>query len=449
MEKENRRILLVDGDPDYVRVVESVIVQSEKNITFLKAFTGNQALQLIHKEQPDLVISNISLPDMDGYQLCCTIKNDPVLCYIPILIVTSMNRDSKLKIKLLEAGAEAFLEKPFGQSEFLAHVRSLLRLKKAEDRLRDERDHLQNQVVLKERVLSEQEERMALILDNIIEGIWDWDIRDNTIFLSSKFKRMLGYEDNDLTDTNIKAFLKLICPIDKKRFLKEVDDYLNKRTPVFRSEARMCYSDGTFRWFLYNGYALWDSDNKPVRLLGVQSDITESKENLRSLEKIALEDYVTRLPNRVLFYKMVAKVMNSARRNKGLLGFVFIDLDKFKPINDTYGHYVGDMVLRSFAEKVTKSIRPLDILARFAGDEFILSLPEINDISDLKIVIDRTREIMKTPLLIEGNEFFIEFSAGYSLYPDEGDNLDDLLKLADKRMYEDKQKRKKTAAKAQ
>lgn len=448
MQKTNSRVLIVDDDREYVQVVNAILMNSEQNLKIENSYTGQEALKKIYDNPPDLIICDLALPDMNGSEICFKIKNDPALHFIPILVVTGADYTNKMKLQLLEAGAEAFLTKPFGESELIAYVRSLLRLKSAEDEIRIERDRLKQEVQLKERHINHQKERMEIIYSQIIEGIWEWNLEDNSIFLSSKAKTMLGYSKEDLSIKTFEDFMELVCPADQDRFRKEINAYVEQETDVFKSEIRMCYADGSYRWFLFHGYGVWDRNYKPLRIVGIKSDITESKENQRSLERIALEDYVTRLPNRILFYKLVEKELGQARRNKTLLGFIFIDLDNFKQINDDYGHQTGDMVLKAVADRISQNMRPLDVLARFAGDEFIGSLVGIHEKAEIAIVINRLKSLFNKPVDIDGQHFTIRFSAGGSVYPTDGESIDALLKIADERMFEDKKKNKKGAPKS-
>ncbi len=443
MFKADVRVLIIDDNMEYIQVVTKILLKAEPDLKIETANTGKEGLEAIYTNHPDLIICDLSLPDINGSEICFKVKDDPSLYFIPILVVTGTDYSNKLKLKLLEVGAEAFLTKPFGESEFIAHVRSLLRLKYAEDEIRFERDQLKEEIEIKQRYIYRQEERMALILSNIIEGIWDWDIDQDSIFLSPKAKSMLGYNDHDLSISTLGDFLALICVPDRDRFVKEIRAYMDKQTDLFKTEVRMCFADGSNRWFLFHGYGIWDENGRALRILGIQSDITESKENLRSLEKIALEDYVTRLPNRILFYKLAEKEIAQARRNKSLLGFLFIDLDDFKRINDDYGHQVGDVLLKEFADRLSFNLRPLDIVARFAGDEFLASLPGIHQEKEIMIVINRIDRVFQQPIIVDGHEFTIRFSVGGSIYPIDGDDLDTLLKIADTRMYEDKKNKKK------
>ncbi|MBW6515972.1 MAG: diguanylate cyclase [Candidatus Cloacimonetes bacterium] len=431
------KIVVIDDEASVTGMINQLITAYEPGIEVIEAFTGKQGLELIGKEIPDLIILDIKLPDMSGCEVCRIIKNQDNLANIPIVVITGLSDHRDLKIKFLEMGADAFLNKPFDDSELIAQIRALLRLKQAEDQLRYERDILKNKVTIQSKELSEQEERWQVILDYIVGGIWDWDLEEDKIHISSQWKELLGYEDEEIDDELV-FFFALIHPADKERFRKSISDYLNKIEPEFKSDVRLQCKEGTYRWFLYRGHALWDKEGKAIRLIGIHTDITDHKQQLMNLEKMALYDNLTRLPNRVLFYDFTEKMMAATQRISQKIGILFLDLDSFKVVNDSLGHQVGDKVLKDVAQRLKSLIRPMDVIARFGGDEFMLAINSIQSSDELNLIIQRLKKGITEPFNINNQEITIEFSLGFSIYPDDGDKIDTLLKIADQKMYEEK-----------
>ena len=431
------KIVVIDDEVSVTSMINQLITAYEPGIEVIETFTGKQGIEAISKEIPDLIILDIKLPDMSGCEVCRIIKNQDILANIPIVVITGLSDHRDLKIKFLEMGADAFLNKPFDDSELIAQIRALLRLKQAEDQLLFERDNLKNKVALQSKELNEQEERWKVVLDYIVGGIWDWDLESDKIHISNQWKELLGY-DGEEVDDELVFFFALIHPADKERFRRSISDYLNKVEPVFKSDIRLQCKDGTYRWFLYRGHAIWDSQGKSVRLIGIHTDITDHKQQLMNLEKMALYDNLTRLPNRVLFYDFTEKMMAATQRSANKIGILFLDLDNFKVINDTYGHHVGDNVLKHIAGKLKSLIRPMDVIARFGGDEFMLAINSIQSENGLGLIVQRLRAGISEPFILNEQEFKIDFSLGASIYPDNGDKLDTLLKIADKKMYDEK-----------
>jgi diguanylate cyclase (GGDEF)-like protein/PAS domain S-box-containing protein len=439
MEK-NSKILIVDDDVALCDIVEQVISHFLPESVIIKTHFGLEGLKLAEFQSPDVIILDVNLPDIDGFEVCRRLRENPATQSIAILIVTGLNQSRDIKIELLELGADAFLNKPFDDSELVAQLKALLRLKNAEDKIRSECLVLKDEVDEKERSLSIQEERWKLILENIAEGIWDWDLRSNDVFLSNQWKEMLGYRADEV-DNTVEDFLSLIHASDYKRFQNELDSYLKRLIPEFSAEIRMKCGNGSYRWFLFRGCGIWDDDDRPIRVLGIQTDITEYKEKVFNLETMALFDCLTGLPNRVLFYELVEKAMHATKRTKQQIGIMFIDLDNFKEVNDNYGHSNGDVVLKTLADRFLKALRPVDVLARFGGDEFVMAIADLKDRYELDVIVKRLREAVSTPVTIEDRDFIIDFSVGYSIFPEEGKNIDKLLVLADQRMYKEKEKK--------
>jgi diguanylate cyclase len=164
----------------------------------------------------------------------------------------------------------------------------------------------------------------------------------------------------------------------------------------------------------------------------------ELKEKEKTINNLAYYDSLTGLANRTMFYKMADKFYNNSKRNELLLALMFIDVNKFKNINDTYGHKIGDEVLKEVGKVLINSTREGDIAARFGGDEFLVLLPFIKKYEDIKVITSRILDIRNKSFKLGENEINISLSLGVSVYPKDGDTIDELITKADKKMYIEK-----------
>jgi PAS domain S-box-containing protein len=232
-----------------------------------------------------------------------------------------------------------------------------------------------------EEALRESEERFSLAVAGAKDGIWDWDLRDNKIYFSL-LKSMLGYAENDLNGEP-QGWFDLIHPEDLDQFQKGLDAHLDGLTNHLESELRVMHKDGGYRWMLYRGLAVRHNGTKPTRLAGSQTDVTDRKYIEQQLQHKALHDELTNLPNRTLFMDRLSRAMERARRHPDTKAAVlFLDLDRFKNINDSLGHAQGDQLLVAVARRLAASLRPEDTISRFGGDEFGILLEDIRQASD-------------------------------------------------------------------
>ncbi len=269
------------------------------------------------------------------------------------------------------------------------------------------------------------------------EGLWYWDVKNNVIILSQKFRKVLGYDLSSLPN-DAEAFTNLIHPEDKIHFRQAVVDFIDRVNDNFSMELRLQCADKSYKWMLYRGYGIEADDDKVSILVGIQSDIDSLRSKITMFQNMALYDSLTNLPNRTLLYDRLTRAIVVSDRNKKKLGLLFIDLNKFKAVNDKFGHKVGDLVLIETAKRLSNAIRKIDSVARLSGDEFVVLTPNLNNNDDIQVVISRINEEFAQPMHFEGHEIHQTCSIGYSIYPKDGNDIDSLLESADKAMYKRK-----------
>ncbi len=288
--------------------------------------------------------------------------------------------------------------------------------------------------------LRESEERYALAARGANDGLWDWDLRNNKVHFSERWKSMLGYGENEV-GSQPEEWLRRIHPDDHGEVEARIASHLDGRMPHFESEYRIMHRDGAYRWVISRGLAVRDPGGQAYRMAGSLTDITSRKKTEEQLEYDAFHDALTGLPNRALFLDRLQHIIAVTQRRAGsFYAVLFLDMDRFKIINDSLGHSIGDQLLIAVGRKLSDCIRPGDTVARLGGDEFAVLLESINEPGHATDVADRIQKKLADPIRIKGNELFTSVSIGIALGGERYERPEQVLRDADIAMYEAKGK---------
>jgi diguanylate cyclase (GGDEF)-like protein/PAS domain S-box-containing protein len=287
--------------------------------------------------------------------------------------------------------------------------------------------------------LRRSEERYALAVEGAHDGLWDWDLLRNRIYLAPRWKAMLGYEDAEL-GTDPDEWLSRIHPDDVGRVREEIAAHTAGRSFHLECEYRIQHKEGFWCWMLARGLAVRSPSGKATRMAGSQTDISERKRAEDQLVRQAFTDALTELPNRALFVDRLAQAIRRASRKPELLfGVMLLDIDRFKDVNDSLGHQNGDLLLSAIARRLENCVRPGDTVARLGGDEFAVLLEDMQDPEDAVIVARRIQLNLALPFVLEGQEVFTSASIGIA--PGRGyERTEDLMRDADTAMYRAKER---------
>ncbi|GAB4108138.1 MAG: hypothetical protein Kow00105_14290 [Phycisphaeraceae bacterium] len=284
----------------------------------------------------------------------------------------------------------------------------------------------------------ESEQRFKLAVEGSRDGIWDWNLLTDEVYYAPQWKKLLGLEGLEITSTP-DEWTSRIHPDDLASFMQELQEHLTGQDEIFEVELRMRHTQGHHIWVLCRGAVSRDQTGRAVRVSGSLADISEIKKAQEDLRHIAEHDRLTDLPNRELFHRRLKDAVERGKINPEFkFAVLFFDFDRFKVINDSLGHNVGDELLKSIAERFRQQLRETDTAARFGGDEFAVLLTELNEFEEASQIAQRLLTTFARPHYLFGHE--VTSTASIGLVTNENPYYDagDMLRDADAAMYQAK-----------
>ena len=295
-----------------------------------------------------------------------------------------------------------------------------------------------------ESALRISEERYSRAVGGTNDGLFDWNILENSVYFSPRWKSMLGYDDNEITN-DPESYFKFIHPDDIEVFRQNIALFEMRPGKYLVNEHRVLHKNGNYRWVLFRALAGDEvGKGKTTRLSGSQSDIHAQKLAEQQLVHDAMHDRLTGLPNRHLLLERLQHFLDTPkRRNQETSALLFLDLDGFKTINDTRGHPAGDELLISLAKRLKNYLSANDTLARFGGDEFVVLAEDVEDLNYVKDIADNIQLALEKPFTVGNGESFVSASIGITLSTKNYTKATEMLRDADIAMYRAKADGKK------
>ncbi|WP_300336311.1 EAL domain-containing protein [Accumulibacter sp.] len=423
------RILIVD-DEERIRAAYRQLLAADGRC-IEECGTGIEALRRLESRDVDIVILDLNLPDIDGLE----IMEWMVHKHVPTaVIVFSGDESIDSAIRALRHGAFEFIRKNGNPQELIDTV------DRVERRRRIEREHALMTVQL------EHSERLhRFLVEQSPDIIYTLDRNGCFIFVNSRVEALLGYLPDELLG---KHYSLIVHPDDLEhaRFAfneRRIGDRASTNVEIrleTKTQGVRHFENRTIVTIL-SSQGLYAANEGPatqhfIGTSGVARDITDRKKAEETIAFQAFHDLLTGLPNRILFKDRLGIALRQAKRNGKRLAVMFIDIDRFKLVNDTYGHHEGDELLKGFAERTRACLRSGDTLARQGGDEFTVLLPDLSSGDDAATIAAKMLGELKQPFRIAGLDFYTTASVGISLFPDDGDSPEILLRNADIAMYQ-------------
>lgn len=292
-----------------------------------------------------------------------------------------------------------------------------------------------NELEENRRIIQKNEERYRLISNASNDGIWDLDFNTKELFTNDKLAIILGVDDVKKYIYNMEEY---VHPEDLHQVEKIKNKIISGMSESYSLEYRSLDRDNKYRWILAKGRILRDENNRLARISSFHVDIENRKVQEEQIKTLAYFDVTTKLPNRSMFYKTMNSILNKRTRENNFGLVLYMDIDNFKIINDTFGHDFGDLILREVAQRL-KEVEPrVKSVFRLSGDEYIIILRNYIE-SSSKQVASKIKDVMTDPFLIDDNEIQISMSIGLVNYPKDARDVDELLRKADLAMYKAKE----------
>ncbi len=428
-------LILVADDDKTMRILLRRAMETE-GYRVVEATDGEQALAIYTQLHPDIVLLDALMPQIDGFTCCKQMQSLFGDC-TPVLMITALEDEQSVD-RAFNVGAVDYITKPIHWAVLRQRVRRLLHQIQLHKQLEQSNQELQTRISelnQAQQALLESQERYALVAQSAHDGLWDWNLKTNEIYFSPRWKAMLGYSDHEIGNSLAEWFNRVHSE-DMEQFKGELSAHLAGLTTHFENEHRLLHRDGEYRWMLCQGLAGRDADGNPLRLAGSQTDITVNKANEAKLIHQAFHDALTGLPNRIWFMEQVENALQRSKKYQNFVfALLFLDLDRFKVVNDSLGHTLGDQLLIAIASRLKACLSPLDTLARLGGDEFTILLEDIKDTSSATKIADQIYQALSLPFNLNGHEVFITVSIGIAISTLSYDRPEDLLRDADMTMY--------------
>ena len=290
--------------------------------------------------------------------------------------------------------------------------------------------------------LSQNQERYSLAMQASNDGLWDWDLETNKILYSDRWKEMLGFNDDEISDT-ADEWLSRVHPEDHDRVRASIDAYLEGTTSNFEIEYRIRHFSDNYLWMMAKGLAIRTSDGRATRFAGSQTDVSERKSNEEQMIHDALHDTLTSIPNRTLLLDRIRQsLVRRKRYPKTSFAIIFIDLDRFRLVNESLGHIHGDELLQLISARLKETIPISDTVARLGGDEFSILLQDINSVRDVEVIAKDIQNLFSKPFFLGDREVFASASMGIAHSDNDYKTPEEILRDAELAMYRAKREGK-------
>jgi diguanylate cyclase (GGDEF)-like protein/PAS domain S-box-containing protein len=435
-------VLIVEDTPASLKLLSDLLTEAGYYVR--QAPNGELALWTAQSRPPELILLDVRMPGIDGFEVCRRLKANPELNQVPVIFLSAQH-DTDDKVRGFELGAVDFIAKPFQAEEILARTDAHVRLGRAQKALAEERALLEQRVAERTAELAKEvEQRRAneeflRLASQVFEATQDaivvTDREARIVATNPAFTQISGYTAQEVLGKNVG--LLHAGELDLDSFEALVQSVV--ANGHWSGEILARRKNGETYPGLLSASVVRDADGHVINHVAVFMDITERKAEQHLIDFLSNHDALTGLPNRLLARERFAQTLNTARREGRCVSVMCLDLDRFKSINDSYGHDMGDKALQVVAKYLCETVREGDIVTRQGGDEFQIIVADDAQLSATMVMAQQILAGLRKELVIDGQQITVTSSIGIAVSLTDGDSFDELVRNADTALFRAKE----------
>jgi len=419
------KILIIDDEP-----INTVLLEEALALAGVIHACNNseKALELIKDIEPDILLLDLEMPVVSGFDILRLIKELPKFCDIRTIVITS-HSDPAIEEEALSLGAIDFISKPLNLTLCRMRVENHINLL------------VQNKAIRATKAaLAAEKEQLRITIDSIADGVISTDENACITYLNPVAQRLTGWSQISAKGRHIEDVMVLQDATTKNKSINPLTVALREnRTVAMAINTQLVSKQGIEHRVEDSAAPILDKNNKQCGAVMVFQDVSETLAMSVQMTYLSHHDQLTALPNRVLLHDRLTQSMARANFNKSKVSLLLLDLDKFKYINDAMGHHVGDEIIAHIGHSLDKFACNDITVARVGGDEFALVVPHGEHISNIEVLVDQVLEVIGKPFRVADEDHVLSASLGISVYPDDAQTVEEILRHADSAMYKAKQ----------
>lgn len=441
MNKSLPKLLAVDDQPKNLHALRRLLDSTE--IELVEVQSGEEALQAVLENDFFLILMDVQMPVLNGFETAQLILQNKTTSSIPIIFVTAISKSEKFAISGYESGAVDYLHKPLDPQILRGKVAVFRDLWLTQNDLQNTNKLLEEkELALIEQIAAAEtaEANVSMLLNSVAEGVVGIDLKGDISFANPKACSLLHIDHAAILESNITDFMTTEenSDAENEKYLQLMqiltpDQQSNEQDRYWQTAAGESFA------VEYSCNRVVEDDGQRNRAVIAFQNVSGRKALEQRLTRMANYDELTGVANRSFFHATLQNAMQRQKRSCSMLAVLFVDLDDFKPVNDTWGHGAGDQLLKEVARRINRNRREGDLVARLGGDEFVVVVFDIAGSESVGIVAEEILAEMSRPFALDSGEVSISASIGSSWYSSGEISKDDLLQQADAAMYQAKE----------